>query len=254
MATIIRKIFHRKRKPPLACSEIPLEELDSHVHTDACFLPVEPLTVAEIFQSQGCKACIKNVPRIHEAGVNPNIALLTFNVTYFDKAEWSDTFAAKSWDARQRGYVVRWGRKSVFTPEVVVDGVVDGTGTNEGETTGLIEQARTIRRERGWNILLDANDTELRIDSDRAESPVHEILVIFYDPAVQNVKIGKGVTKGKKLAHRNVVKRIVKAGVWEGGNLTLPLPDVPEARGQGWAALLIVQEPQGGPIVAAHTL
>ncbi|KAL4930498.1 uncharacterized protein BDV17DRAFT_258821 [Aspergillus undulatus] len=124
----LRKIFRRKTKPPLACTEIPLDELDNHVHTDTCFLDVQPLTVLEVFQSQGCKACVKKVPKIHEAAANPNIALLTFNVTYFDRAEWSDTLGSKAWDGRQHGYVVRWGRKSVFTTQVIADRVADGTG------------------------------------------------------------------------------------------------------------------------------
>ncbi|KAL4905783.1 thioredoxin-like protein [Aspergillus multicolor] len=251
----LRKIFHRKKKPPLACTEIPLEELDNHVHTSACFIDIQPLTVVELYQSQGCKACIKNVPKIHQAIANPNIAFLTYNVTYFDRAEWQDTLAKKAWDARQRAYVTRWGRSSIFTPQVVVDGVVDGTGQNVDETVGLVGRAREIRKERGWNILLDANDTEVRIDSDRSESVPHDILILFYEPRMQTVKIGKGsVNKGKKLGHLDVVQRIEKVGVWGGGDLTLPLPAVPEASEKGWAAVAVVQEPGGGAIMAAHQL
>ena len=29
----------------------------SHVHTDACFVEIKPLSVVEFFQSQGCAAC-----------------------------------------------------------------------------------------------------------------------------------------------------------------------------------------------------
>ncbi|KAL3480061.1 thioredoxin-like protein [Aspergillus californicus] len=253
--SVLRKIFHRKNKVPLACTEIPLEELDSHVHTDACFLDVQPLTVVELYQSQGCKACIANVPKIHEATFNShNIAFLTFNVTYFDRAEWQDTFAMKTWDSRQRGYVAKWGRNSIFTPQVIVDGLVDGTGQTVNESMALVDKARQLRRERGWNILLDANDTEVRIDSDRAESLPYDVLVCVYDGTVQTVKIGKGANKGKKLAHRNTVKSVSKIGVWEGGNLTLPLPAMPEVGSKGLSALAIVQEPSGGPIVAAHSL
>ncbi|KAL5341763.1 thioredoxin-like protein [Aspergillus crustosus] len=254
--SLLRKIFHRKKKPPLACTELPLDELDSHIHTNACFLDIQPLTVLELYQSQGCASCPKNVPEIHKAvsSLSPNIALLTFNVTYFDRTDWTDTFAQKSWDSRQRGYVGRWNRKSLFTPQVVVDGVVDGPGQTVGDSLGLVEQAREIRRTRGWNILLDANDTDVRIDSDRAESVPHDIVLVVYDPTVQTVKVGKGVNKGKKIPHRNLVKSVQKIGSWEGGNLTLPLPDLGEARRNSWALVAFVQEPSGGPIVAAHAL
>ncbi|KAL2784045.1 thioredoxin-like protein [Aspergillus keveii] len=254
MASILRKIFHRKNKVPLACSEILLTDLD-HVHTDACFLDIQPLLVAELFQSQGCKVCIRNVPQIHSATQNnPNIALLTFDVTYFDRTEWQDTFASKTWDARQRAYVSRWGRNSVFTPQVVFDGVVDGTGESVGALMGLAEQARELKKNRGWNMVLDANDTELRIDSDRAESVPHDILLVGYDPKVQTVRIGKGVNRWKKMRHVNVVNMVMKIGEWAGGNLQMALPDLAEARGRGLTVLAIVQEPSGGPIVAAHIL
>jgi hypothetical protein len=254
MAAIINKIFRRKNKVPLACSEILLEDLD-HVHTDACFLDVQPLVVAELFQSQGCKVCIKNVPEIHQAVQNnAHIAFLTFDVTYFDRSEWQDTFATKAWDARQRAYVTRWGRNSVFTPQVVFDGVVDGTGESVGALMGLVEQAREAKKARGWNMVLDANDTELRIDSDRYESAPHDILLVSFNPKVQAVRIGKGVNKWKKLKHLNVVDSVSKAGQWQGGNLQLLLPDLSDVRARGLSTLAIVQEPSGGPIVAAHIL
>ncbi|KAL4879455.1 thioredoxin-like protein [Aspergillus karnatakaensis] len=252
--SLFKKIFRRKTKPPLACSELPLEELDNHVHTNACFLDIQPLTVLELYQSQGCQSCPKNVPEIHKAvsSLAPNLALLTFNVTYFDRTEWQDTLAQKAWDSRQRAYVARWDRKTIFTPQIIVDGVADSTGVTVNDTLEIVERAREIRKERGWNIFLDANDTDVRIDSDRAESVPHDILLAAYDPALQTVKITKGVNKRKKLPHRNVVKSVQKIGVWEGGNLTLPLPDLAEARRNGWGLLAFVQEPSGGAIVAAH--
>jgi hypothetical protein len=231
-----------------------LEDAD-HVHTEACFLDVQPLLVVELFQSQGCKFCVKNVPKIHDAVQhNTNIALLTFNVTYFDRTEWQDTLAAKQWDSRQRAYVTRWARTSVYTPQVVFDGLVDGTGASVSEMLELADKARQSKSQRGFNIILDANDTELRIDSDRAEMPTHDILLCYYEPKLQTVKIGKGVNKGKKLKHLNVVRMVTKVGEWQGGNLTLPFTLSPEAYDRGLSALGIVQEPSGGPIVAAHQL
>lgn len=55
----------------------------NHVHTDACFVEIQPLAIAEFFQSQGCAACPDAIPLIHKAaGGNPNVLLLTYNVTY----------------------------------------------------------------------------------------------------------------------------------------------------------------------------
>lgn len=50
--------------------------------------------------------------------MNPNLLLLTYNVTYFDHNGWTDTFGNRLWDNRQKAYVKKWGRNSIFTPQV----------------------------------------------------------------------------------------------------------------------------------------
>jgi hypothetical protein len=42
----IKKIFRRKKNVPLACS-MTLENEEGHVHTGACFLDLQPLSVVE---------------------------------------------------------------------------------------------------------------------------------------------------------------------------------------------------------------
>lgn len=59
---------------------------------------------------------------------NPNLLLLTYDVTYWDQPGWKDTFG-NPWDQRQRTYVTKWGRGGIFTPQIVVDGVSDGIGS-----------------------------------------------------------------------------------------------------------------------------
>lgn len=55
----------------------------SHVHTDACFVDIQPLSIVEFYQSQGCAACTPTIPLVHQAAMqNPNVLLLTYNVTY----------------------------------------------------------------------------------------------------------------------------------------------------------------------------
>lgn len=82
----------------------------------------------------------------------------------------------------------------------------------------------------------------------------YEICLVNYDPRVQLVKVGKGPNKGKKVAHRNVVKDVIKIGEWNGGNLTIGLPDMGSMVGTGLDTVAIVQGVMGGPIVAAQKL
>lgn len=113
----IRKFFQRKKNVPLACS-VSIENEPEHVHTSACFLDIQPLSIVELFQSQGCAAWPPAIPGIQAAAMGPNLLLLTYDVTYFDHTGWTDTFGSRAWDNRQKSYVKKWGRNNVFTPQV----------------------------------------------------------------------------------------------------------------------------------------
>ncbi|KAK7430699.1 hypothetical protein QQZ08_002743 [Neonectria magnoliae] len=257
MASILRKLFRRKKQAPLVCSVSlddhgnPIGDDPSHQHTSACFISFEPLAVVELFQSQGCKSCPPAIPGIQDATSHPNLLLLTYDVTIFDHLGWKDTFAMPASDQRQRAYVKRWDRTSLFTPQIVVNGVVDGSGAGgKDEVDGIVGRGREIQRAMDWHIYVDANDTDVRIDSDKYEIEPHDILLVLYNHKEETVKIGKGPNKGKKVKHRNVATNIIKIGEWAGGNLVTPLPAPKSSMEPGQDAAILVQQGAGGPIIA----
>ncbi|KAH8893679.1 DUF1223-domain-containing protein [Thozetella sp. PMI_491] len=258
MASALRKLlmlFRRKRTPPLAC-HMTLDQDENHVHTAACFLDVQPLALAELFQSQGCQSCPPALPTILEATQNPNILHLTYDVTFFDHLGWKDTYSNPRWDERLKNYVKKWGRASLYTPCVVVNGVADGGsgGGSKAEIDGVVHNARSKMQHMDWHIYLDTNDTHAKIDSDKLEIARHDVLIIVYEDKSEVVKIGKGPNKGKKVTLKNVVKEIVKIGEWSGGDMLYELPMTPAQMAPGTAAVAIVQEPLGGPIVTVSKI
>ncbi|KAJ9138424.1 DUF1223-domain-containing protein [Pleurostoma richardsiae] len=257
MASAFRKLFRRKKQPPLVCSvQLDLDHDPNHQHTAACFIDFEPLAVVELFQSQGCQSCPPAIPGILEGTNHPNLQLLSYNVTLFDHLGWKDTFATPQWDARQRAYVKKWGRNSLYTPMVVVNGIADGSGAGgKDEVANIASQARSgLKAAMDWHIYVDANDTDVRIDSDKQEIEPHDILLVVFDTKSEKVKVGKGPNKGKKIEHRNVVKEVTKIGEWTGGTVVVPLPASRSSMAPGLGAVAMVQAGQGGPIVAAAKL
>lgn len=184
------KLFKRKKAPPMAC-HLTLDQDDNHVHTAACFLDVQPLALAEIFQSQGCKACPPALPTILEATQNPNLHVVTYDVTFFDHLGWQDTYGNPRWDERLKQYVKKWGRNSLYTPMVVVNGVADGGsgGGSKAEIDGVVQRARETAHGMDWHIYLDANDTQVKIDSDKLEIARHDVLVVVYEDKTEVVKV-----------------------------------------------------------------
>jgi len=75
------------------------------------------------------------------------------------------------------------------------------------------------------HIYLDANDnTGIRIDSDKLEIEMHEVLVVVYLIQEEVIKIKQEPNKGKKVKNKNPVQDILKIGDWTGGDVVLPLP------------------------------
>ncbi|RFU27311.1 hypothetical protein B7463_g9031, partial [Scytalidium lignicola] len=257
MPSGFRKLFRRKKQPPLVCAvQLDMDHDPNHEHTAACFIDFEPLAIVELFQSQGCQSCPPATPGILEGANSPNLELLSYNVTLFDRLGWKDIYASPQWDTRQRAYIRKWGRNSLYTPMVVVNGVADGSGagSKEGVAT-IVSQARSKQKaEMDWHIYVDANDTDVRIDSDKQEIEAHDILVVVYDAKSEKVKVGKGPNKGKKMEHRNVVKEIMKIGEWTGGTIVVPLPSSRSSMSPGLGAVVMLQAGQGGPIVASAKL
>lgn len=242
------KIFRRKNRQ-LACT-MHLSD-PNHVHGDACFVEVLPLSVVELYQSQGCKSCPPAIAPIHKAVADPNLLLLTYDVTYWDNPDWKDTFGNSAWDARQRAYIMKWGRTGIFTPQVIVDGVADGVGARNGEVEDIISKARNAMGGQAYSVSIDRLDSSLVIKSDLSEAPTNNIWLVAYDPTSSSVKITKGANKGKKFPYRNIVISCFKLGEWRGGEVTVPLPSLD---GDGLEKVVLVQGENGGPIVSALKL
>ena len=259
MAAFLNKLFRRKKPAPLVCSvNLDADPHADHQHTSACFLPFEPLAVVEFFQSQGCQSCPPAIPAILAGSAQPNMLLLSYNVTLFDHLGWADTLADSRWDVRQRAYVRAWGRNNLYTPMVVSNGAVDAPGAGGAqEIANIVARSREANAGLGWKVYLDVNDTDARIDPDKVEADggeVYDVVLAVYDPRPQTVKVKKGVNKGVKLEHRNVVKELTKVGEWRGGDLTVPLPTTQASLPQGHEAVVFLQVPAGGKIVAAAKL
>lgn len=244
----LKSFFFRRKRAPLACS-MSLEP--THVHSDACFADIRPLSIVELFQSQGCAACPPAVSLIHgQVTPNPNALLLTYDVTYWDaRSGWVDTFGSVAWDARQKAYVTRWGRDGVFTPQVIVDVVADAVGGKEGEVMEIFGAAVEMRNKMEWAVAIERlNGMNVRVASERVEADLFDMLLITYDPVVRTVKIGKRPGKGKKVRHVNIVKDVSKIEEWRGGVLQVGVPDFGN---DGLDRVVVLQQGAGGPIFAA---
>ena len=99
-----------------------------------------PLTVVELFTSQGCSSCPPANANLAKLRDRPGVLALSFNVTYWDYLGWKDTFGKPEFTARQRTYEAPLGESGPFTPQVVVNGAADTVGNRLSAIEALIAQ------------------------------------------------------------------------------------------------------------------
>ena len=80
-----------------------------------------PVTVIELFTSQGCSSCPQADALLKTLAERPDTVALTFPVDYWDYLGWKDTLASPKFSARQRAYATARG-DGLGAASVVVPG------------------------------------------------------------------------------------------------------------------------------------
>ena len=68
-------------------------------------------TVIELFQSQGCSSCPPAEANVGAVSDRADVLALSFEVDYWDRLGWKDTFSKAAWTARQYAYARAMGQR-----------------------------------------------------------------------------------------------------------------------------------------------
>jgi hypothetical protein len=198
--------------------------------------------VVELFQSQGCSSCPPANASLARYADRADILALTFAVTYWDRLGWKDTFGRPEYTERQYAYGRSLGDSGVYTPEVVVNGRAAGVGDDVGEVEALTR--KTDRGASGPDVHIEG--ATVSIGAGPAPAGGADVWLALYDPHTLEVPVARGENAGTTLSHRNVVKRLVRLGGWDGSPVRLALPG-----SEGLARAVLVQRSGVGAILAA---
>ncbi len=201
-------------------------------------------TVVELFQSQGCSSCPPAEANVAAVSDRADVLALSFEVDYWDRLGWKDTFSKAAWTARQYAYAHAMGRDGVYTPQVVVNGRVEGDGLEPG---GLAELMRRGERSAGGPSVGISGGT-VAVGAGSAPAGGAEVWLARFIPHTVEVAIPRGENAGRTLPYKDVVREMVLIGHWHGEAATYPLPGGGEP---GLAEAAIVQAAGSGPILAA---
>jgi hypothetical protein len=201
-------------------------------------------TVVELFTSQGCSSCPPANANLVKLSNDPNVLALSFSVTYWDYLGWKDIFGKPEFTARQVTYEPGLGQSGPFTPQMVINGHRSTVGYELKDIRSAIAAEPAFT---GPAIKLSNNMAAL--DGTGKQSASADVWLIRYAPGTVEVPVARGENAGETLPHAHVVHALTHLGTWSGKPLNLPIP---AAKGDLKRAIL-VQEPNGGKILAAVT-
>ncbi|MHA6323520.1 DUF1223 domain-containing protein [Roseivivax sp. CAU 1753] len=204
--------------------------------------------VVELFTSQGCSSCPPADALLAELSARDDVIPLALHVDYWDYIGWKDSFAKPAFTARQKGYAQASGRRSIYTPQMIIDGEFDVVGNRPMDVTAIID--RQEDRPNPVGILIARTGGTLTVTLD-ATSPVGavDLHLVRYAPH-RNVAIEHGENAGHTLAYSHVVTDWTTIARWDGKGRYQGKADVAGTS----PIVVLVQKPDHGPVLAAARL
>lgn len=164
--------------------------------------------VVELFTSEGCSSCppadkavadlLKNYPE--------NVYVLGFHVDYWNNLGWKDAFSSSEYSNRQQWYSNVFRLNSVYTPQAIVNGKTEFTGSDTKKLQTAVEEG--LEQEAAPKIEIAANGGGNKIVSvsyllnQASSNQLNIALVQRY--AESNIQ--RGENSGRILHHVNVVR------------------------------------------------
>ncbi|MGH1441550.1 MAG: DUF1223 domain-containing protein [Cellvibrionaceae bacterium] len=210
-----------------------------------------PLTVVELFTSQGCYSCPPADDLLGELKQDPNTIALSCHVTYWNYLGWKDTFSHAFCDQRQRSYQAHLrGRAGVYTPQMIINGKYGVVGSRRSSVKSTLNRAQ---EQNTAIIALEENTaTQLSITLPELKNTGLQQLFLLGTSGHQRLPIKRGENGGKTLSYHNPVAQVIELGEWKGEKRTLLQNIKKDASIKEW--VVIAQQSPLGTISAAGKL
>jgi hypothetical protein len=219
----------------------------------------QPRAVLELFTSQGCSSCPPAdalLARYIESG---GVIALSFSVDYWDYLGWPDTLADRQHTLRQQAYAAARGEMQVYTPQIVVNGLLPVVGSDQRAIEAAI---RETFGPSGLPVPIDLTMSQsavtVSVGAARQDHAAAATLWLVTFARRESVTVPAGENTGRTLEYHNVVRDLQRIAMWKGEpmRIDLPLALLRESRADGCAVLLQTETSAGmlGAILGAAIL
>lgn len=192
--------------------------------------------VVELFTSQGCSSCPPADAYLDELAKQPGIVALGFHVDYWDYIGWKDPFASAQSTERQRRYTETLGNRYLYTPEMVIDGRQDATGSDRATVGTLI----AAQAKAGGKLPIAVKETAAAKYMIGLPASSHgagaTVWMALFDKE-HTTPVARGENEGRTLREVNVVREFRKIGRYDGKATEIAV-DMALTRANGCAILV----------------
>lgn len=216
--------------------------------SNAAMAQQQPVVV-ELYTSQGCSSCPPADAMFAELKGRDDVIAIALHVDYWDYIGWKDEFGNPAHAKRQRAYAAKAGRRSIYTPEIVVNGQTDIVGAKPMLLSKAIaEHSAEVPI---TAVSAQRSDNKLRIqaakpDRDAGLIEIHILRLI----SSQKSKITRGENRGETYEYTNIAHSWQVAGTWDGQTAL----DMSLAVGGDDPIVVLLQEAGAGKIISAARL
>jgi hypothetical protein len=213
----------------------------------------EPRAVVELFTSQGCSSCPAADKLLGELAADPSLVAMSLPVDYWDYLGWKDTLALAGHSKREHAYARGRGDGQVYTPQVVVNGILHVLGSDKAAIERAIVKSRKNGAPLSLPVTLAVADDGVTVNVPAGKGGASEVWLCPITKAIP-IAIGRGENRGRTIIYHNVVRSWLKLGDWNGTAESWKVPLNDFQTGEIDSVAVIVQSGKAGnpgPVLGA---
>jgi len=190
--------------------------------------------VVELFTSEGCSSCPPADAAMAKLldEYKENVFALGFHVDYWNRLGWQDVYSNGAFTARQLQYSNVLHLKTIYTPQAIVNGRVEFTGSDNSKLHTAVDAGLAAGNGESIQLSATGGDNNVINVSYQLQASAGNTLNVALIQLHARSDVKSGENSGRQLQHVNVVRAFNSIPVKETtGQLTLTLPQGLDAGG-----------------------
>lgn len=196
--------------------------------------------VVELFTSQGCSSCPPADALLADLATRDDVLPLALHVDYWDYIGWPDEYADPRFTHRQKAYARIAGERMIYTPQIIVGGVVHLIGSRTPAVTEAIEAQRAAASTVDIEVARDGEMVRIEAVLTSGAAPGPMLIQIVPFAHHERVAIRGGENAGAVIDYANIVRDWQMIDQWDGAE-----PWSGEVHLEGSAAVIVQAEGPG---------